>query len=89
DESDIQFFHYDKNMYFDSQILSRDEQLSEGGVDDTNSTTLSHAELRRQIHIESERRRRAEIKDAFEGLRKHLKITYTGRKMSKVALLQK
>ncbi|CAG8846251.1 21339_t:CDS:2, partial [Gigaspora margarita] len=86
-ESDIQFVHY-------SQILSRDEQFdnsSEDGVgnDKTNSATLSHAELKRQIHINSKRRRRAEINDAFEGLHKQLSNTYTGRKMSKVALLQK
>ncbi|CAG8812174.1 35016_t:CDS:2, partial [Gigaspora margarita] len=94
DESDIQFVHYNKNVYFNSHILSHEEQFdnsSEDGVDndDTNSTTMSHAELRRRIHIKSERRRRAEIKNAFEGLRKQLPNTYTGRKMSKVALLQK
>ncbi|CAG8826960.1 1408_t:CDS:2, partial [Gigaspora margarita] len=86
-ESDIQFVHY-------SQILSHDEQFdnsSEDGVgnDETNSATLSHAELRRQIHINSERRRCAEINDAFEGLCKQLPNTYKCRKMSKVALLQK
>ncbi|CAG8857574.1 12471_t:CDS:1, partial [Gigaspora margarita] len=51
--------------------------------------TLSYAELKRQIHINSERRQHAEINDAFERLRKQLPNTYTGRKMSKVALLQK
>ncbi|CAG8819235.1 46004_t:CDS:2, partial [Gigaspora margarita] len=75
DESNIQFVHYNKNMYVDSHILSYEEQFdnsSEDGVDnnDTNSTTLSHTELRRQIHIKSERRRHAEIKYAFERLRK-------------------
>ncbi|CAG8511010.1 34607_t:CDS:2 [Gigaspora margarita] len=83
-KSDIQFVHYN------SQILSREERFDNGVYnDDTNSTTLTHAELRRQIHIKVERRRCAVIKDAFEKLHKELQNTYTGRKMSKVALLQK
>ncbi|CAG8847808.1 34898_t:CDS:2, partial [Gigaspora margarita] len=94
DESDIQFVHYNKNRYFDSQILSREEQFDNSSEDEVdndnkNKTTLSHAELRRQLHIKSEQKRRAEIKDAFEELRKHLPDTYTDRKMSKSVLLQK
>ncbi|KAF0450891.1 mlx-interacting protein [Gigaspora margarita] len=86
-DSDIQFVHY-------SQILSHDEQFDNSSEDsvgnnETNSATLSHAELRHQIHIISERRRCAKINDAFEGLCKQLPNTYIGHKMSKVALLQK
>lgn len=54
-----------------------------------NDSTMSHAEFRRQIHIQSEQKRRAEIKDGFEELRRHLPTSYTGRKMSKAVLLQK
>ncbi|CAJ0823085.1 15032_t:CDS:2, partial [Entrophospora sp. SA101] len=57
--------------------------------DSNNFTSLSHAEFRRQIHIQSEQKRRAEIKDGFDELRKQLPITYANRKMSKALLLQK
>ena len=50
---------------------------------------MTHAEFRRQIHIQSEQRRRAEIKDGFEELRRQLPINNNGRKMSKALLLQK
>jgi hypothetical protein len=50
---------------------------------------VTHAEFRRQIHIQSEQRRRAEIKDGFEELRRQLPINNNGRKMSKALLLQK
>ena len=50
---------------------------------------MSQIEFRRQIHIQSEQKRRAEIKDGFEELRRQLPTTYTGRKLSKAVLLQK
>ena len=50
---------------------------------------MSQVEVRRQIHIQSEQKRRAEIKDGFEELRRQLPTTYTGRKLSKAVLLQK
>ncbi|CAG8719381.1 14127_t:CDS:2, partial [Gigaspora rosea] len=53
------------------------------------SSSVSHAEFRRQIHIQSEQRRRAEIKDGFEQLRRQLPFNTNGRKMSKATLLQK
>ncbi|CAG8552375.1 14168_t:CDS:2, partial [Cetraspora pellucida] len=52
-------------------------------------SSVSHAEFRRQIHIQSEQRRRAEIKDGFEQLRRQLPFNTNGRKMSKATLLQK
>ncbi|CAG8757831.1 11327_t:CDS:2, partial [Dentiscutata erythropus] len=51
--------------------------------------SVTHAEFRRQIHIQSEQRRRAEIKDGFEQLRRQLPFNTNGRKMSKATLLQK
>ncbi|GBB92427.1 hypothetical protein RclHR1_02000008 [Rhizophagus clarus] len=53
------------------------------------NSTMSQVEFRRQIHIQSEQKRRAEIKDGFEELRRQLPTTYTGRKLSKAVLLQK
>ncbi|KAI9254759.1 hypothetical protein EDC94DRAFT_618358 [Helicostylum pulchrum] len=44
------------------------------------------AEIRRQIHIQSEQKRRAQIKDGFDELRKHLPGC-NNKKMSKAALL--
>lgn len=49
--------------------------------------SLSAAELRRQIHIQSEQKRRAQIKDGFDELRKHLPGCNNNKKMSKAALL--
>ncbi|CAB4442706.1 unnamed protein product [Rhizophagus irregularis] len=73
---------------------TRDEQCEtssmDGGDDvDDNVSTMSQVEFRRQIHIQSEQKRRAEIKDGFEELRRQLPTTYTGRKLSKAVLLQK
>ncbi|KAI8336802.1 hypothetical protein BC941DRAFT_480179 [Chlamydoabsidia padenii] len=47
---------------------------------------VCNAELRRQIHIQSEQKRRAQIKDGFDELRKHLPGC-NNKKMSKAALL--
>ncbi|CAG8556147.1 16677_t:CDS:2, partial [Gigaspora rosea] len=97
-ESDIQFVHYNKDMYLkqgDSQILPRDEQQFDNSsvdgvdIDDKSSTTLSHAEFKRKMHIKSEQKRRKEINDAFAKLSKQLPYTNTGRKMSKAGLIQK
>ncbi|CAG8609993.1 5642_t:CDS:2 [Paraglomus brasilianum] len=45
--------------------------------------------FRRRIHIQSEQKRRAEIKDGFEELRRQLPYGIHGRKMSKAVVLQK
>jgi hypothetical protein len=45
-------------------------------------------ELRRQIHIQSEQKRRAQIKDGFEDLRDELPACLN-KKMSKVTLLHR
>lgn len=52
------------------------------------SSSVSNSELRRQIHIQSEQKRRAQIKDGFEDLRNELP-SCLNKKMSKVALLHK
>jgi hypothetical protein len=49
---------------------------------------LVNSELRRQIHIQSEQKRRAQIKDGFEDLRNELP-SCLNKKMSKVALLHR
>ena len=49
---------------------------------------MSTAEMRRQIHIQSEQKRRAQIKDGFEDLRNELPACLN-KKMSKVALLHR
>ncbi|ORZ16278.1 hypothetical protein BCR42DRAFT_327342 [Absidia repens] len=55
----------------------------------TNSNNNNNTtELRRQIHIQSEQKRRAQIKCGFEELRNELP-TCLNKKMSKVALLHR
>ncbi|CDH49503.1 hypothetical protein RO3G_11503 [Lichtheimia corymbifera JMRC:FSU:9682] len=61
------------------------QQAEENDTDDANMTT---AEMRRQIHIQSEQKRRAQIKDGFEDLRNELPACLN-KKMSKVALLHR
>lgn len=50
--------------------------------------SISAQEVRRQIHIQSEQKRRAQIKDGFEELRQHLPGC-VNKKMSKAALLHR
>ncbi|KAI9486551.1 MAG: hypothetical protein EXX96DRAFT_549512 [Benjaminiella poitrasii] len=52
------------------------------------STSNLTSEIRRQIHIQSEQKRRAQIKDGFEELRNELP-TCLNKKMSKVVLLHR
>lgn len=54
----------------------------------TCSEKLANSEIRRQIHIQSEQKRRAQIKDGFEDLRNELP-SCLNKKMSKVALLHR
>ncbi|KAI8094880.1 uncharacterized protein B0P05DRAFT_523788 [Gilbertella persicaria] len=53
-----------------------------------DATATSVSELRRQIHIQSEQKRRAQIKDGFEDLRTELPACLN-KKMSKVTLLHR
>ncbi|KAF7724124.1 hypothetical protein EC973_001308 [Apophysomyces ossiformis] len=61
-----------------------DDDMDEDDEKDPRGPTS--AELRRQIHIQSEQKRRAQIKDGFDELRKHLPGC-NNKKMSKAALL--
>ncbi|EIE88340.1 hypothetical protein G6F46_003277 [Rhizopus delemar] len=63
----------------------KDEDHSD---EEVNQNGLSSSELRRQIHIQSEQKRRAQIKDGFEELRNELPACLN-KKMSKVALLHR
>ncbi|CAI2200070.1 1472_t:CDS:2, partial [Funneliformis geosporum] len=101
DELDIpEFKQYNKEIYESSKSGNRRRRKSTREDCDTASSldgydgedgngSVTHAEFRRQIHIQSEQRRRAEIKDGFEELRRQLPINNNGRKMSKALLLQK
>ncbi|CAO3587044.1 unnamed protein product [Absidia cylindrospora] len=63
------------------------QSLSMANSNSTNSNNNT-TELRRQIHIQSEQKRRAQIKCGFEELRNELP-TCLNKKMSKVALLHR
>ncbi|GAA5816824.1 hypothetical protein MFLAVUS_010358 [Mucor flavus] len=63
-------------------LVFQDEKETKPGGKIVNS------ELRRQIHIQSEQKRRAQIKDGFEDLRNELP-SCLNKKLSKVALLHR
>ncbi|KAI9265115.1 hypothetical protein BDA99DRAFT_42879 [Phascolomyces articulosus] len=74
----------------DQQQQLQQQHLQQAVVDDENTAqgNMSTAEMRRQIHIQSEQKRRAQIKDGFEDLRNELPACLN-KKMSKVALLHR
>ncbi|KAJ8658575.1 hypothetical protein O0I10_005615 [Lichtheimia ornata] len=67
-----------------------EEESTTGNDDDSvvedEDGQLNTVEMRRQIHIQSEQKRRAQIRDGFDELRKHLPGC-NNKKMSKAALL--
>ncbi|KAI9032761.1 hypothetical protein CLU79DRAFT_162082 [Phycomyces nitens] len=67
---------------------SDNEEDEEDGPDGGSQKGPSPIEIRRQIHIQSEQKRRAQIKDGFEDLRNELPACLN-KKMSKVALLHR
>ncbi|KAF7729874.1 hypothetical protein EC973_003608 [Apophysomyces ossiformis] len=76
-----------KDSYAETQQqLSSEEDCSD--EKSIQSGPVSTAEMRRQIHIQSEQKRRAQIKDGFEDLRNELPACLN-KKMSKVALLHR
>ncbi|KAI7894461.1 uncharacterized protein EV154DRAFT_438359 [Mucor mucedo] len=79
EESDISFLENDAN---DDVVISKEKSTT------NNNGKLINSELRRQIHIQSEQKRRAQIKDGFEDLRNELP-SCLNKKMSKVALLHR
>ncbi|CDS05263.1 hypothetical protein LRAMOSA07792 [Lichtheimia ramosa] len=67
-------------------VDSEEDDVDDDDLDERNNGGATSAELRRQIHIQSEQKRRAQIKDGFDELRKHLPGC-NNKKMSKAALL--
>ncbi|KAI8066444.1 hypothetical protein BC940DRAFT_302866 [Gongronella butleri] len=72
------------NMSPSHQHLANDMDRSIGHY----ANPAVNSELKRQIHIQSEQKRRAQIKDGFEDLRNELP-SCLNKKMSKVALLHR
>ncbi|CDH53609.1 hypothetical protein RO3G_04737 [Lichtheimia corymbifera JMRC:FSU:9682] len=70
----------------DEAADSEEDDVDDDDLDERNHGGATSAELRRQIHIQSEQKRRAQIKDGFDELRKHLPGC-NNKKMSKAALL--
>ncbi|KAI8354056.1 hypothetical protein BD560DRAFT_407992 [Blakeslea trispora] len=76
-----------KHCVIDTNAFPEEEIVEEEPDDQKQKRcTPSNAEIRRQIHIQSEQKRRAQIKDGFDELRKHLPGCNI-KKMSKAALL--
>ncbi|KAG1456108.1 hypothetical protein G6F56_006909 [Rhizopus delemar] len=73
----------------DEDEMKEDEKRASRKVKiDQESTDTNVSEMRRQIHIQSEQKRRAQIKDGFEDLRSELPACLN-KKMSKVTLLHR
>ncbi|KAG2194877.1 hypothetical protein INT47_002671 [Mucor saturninus] len=70
------------------QQMSENNGEESDNDDEMNTNGLTSTEIRRQIHIQSEQKRRAQIKDGFEELRNELPACLN-KKMSKVALLHR
>ncbi|KAI9022911.1 hypothetical protein CLU79DRAFT_751253 [Phycomyces nitens] len=88
-----EFHQYSKEAYENgsSQNRKRKRQTKANDDDDNSSEAeddMDAAEVRRQVHIQSEQKRRAQIKDGFDQLRQHLPGCLT-KKMSKAALLHR
>lgn len=79
-----EFYEYDRQSYHQSprKRVKSEEPAPQPAEE------LSSAEMRRQIHIQSEQKRRAQIKDGFEELRKQLP-NCSNKQVSKAAILSK
>ncbi|ORX54916.1 HLH-domain-containing protein [Hesseltinella vesiculosa] len=87
-----QFHQYSKEAYENGR-KRKTKRSGKTTDDDSNSDEdLTNAtmtmEMRRQIHIQSEQKRRAQISDGFQELRQHLPGCIN-KKMSKAALLHR
>ncbi|ORY95343.1 hypothetical protein BCR43DRAFT_525082 [Syncephalastrum racemosum] len=69
-----------------NNIIMKSEDDDPEDDDEDQEPRSGTAELRRQIHIQSEQKRRAQIKDGFDELRNHLPGC-NNKKMSKASLL--
>ncbi|KAI8636604.1 hypothetical protein BD408DRAFT_355362 [Parasitella parasitica] len=67
-------------------VTDKNDTEQECGNDRKRRIDKDDDELRRQVHIQSEQKRRAQIKDGFEELRNHLPGC-SHKKLSKAALL--
>ncbi|GAA5800808.1 hypothetical protein HPULCUR_006247 [Helicostylum pulchrum] len=76
-----EFHQYSKELYENGTLLKKRRRRR---FDEVNNIPVT--EVRRQVHIESEKKRRAQIKQGFDSLRKQL--PGVNKKMSKVGLLQ-
>lgn len=91
DETVVDMIHFNNNNKKQKTTTVEEKDESEEEEEDEGDEKLmddnvSSAEIRRQIHIQSEQKRRAQIKDGFDELRKHLPGC-NNKKMSKAALL--
>ncbi|KAI7867994.1 hypothetical protein BDF14DRAFT_1742757 [Spinellus fusiger] len=87
-----EFHQYSKETYENGTSQSRKRKRQSKMEEDTpcsdQDDDLDAAEVRRQVHIQSEQKRRAQIKDGFDQLRQYLPGCLT-KKMSKAALLHR
>ncbi|EIE78058.1 hypothetical protein G6F46_010141 [Rhizopus delemar] len=72
----------------EDKVKDEGDKRSRKQKTDQDITDTNVSELRRQIHIQSEQKRRAQIKDGFEDLRNELPACLN-KKMSKVTLLHR
>lgn len=70
------------------QVVFQDDDEKEKETKTSGGGKIVNSELKRQIHIQSEQKRRAQIKDGFEDLRNELP-SCLNKKLSKVALLHR
>jgi len=89
-----EFHEYSRQQYelSTNPMLRKRMRMSQAGesenLDEVEIDDQKAMEIRRQIHIQSEQKRRAQIKDGFEDLRKHLP-NCINKKISKAAILNK
>ncbi|KAI8888582.1 HLH-domain-containing protein [Backusella circina FSU 941] len=85
-----EFHQYSKESYESGVCTKRRRRRirEDDDISDELYRSISAAEIRRQVHIQSEQKRRAQIKDGFDVLRQHLPGC-VNKKMSKAALLHR
>jgi hypothetical protein len=89
-----EFHQYSKESY-ESGVCTKQRRRrfhrndeDDSDISDEIYNGISAAEIRRQVHIQSEQKRRAQIKDGFDVLHQHLPGC-ANKKMSKAALLHR
>ncbi|KAI9347842.1 hypothetical protein BD770DRAFT_327503 [Pilaira anomala] len=79
-------FQHQSNRKRKRAVTEDDNDMQQRKKSQDSEESLNTNELRRQIHIQSEQKRRAQIKDGFDILKTHLPGC-TNKKLSKAALL--